>query len=158
MLERNKALKFSKDDINEIQKIQKTFTEIAMKMGVQVETGMQLTTNEERIELYYVLNGEKKCNFYGKNVVSTRLDLLNEIKAGLFGELNKIEVSATKWISCDKEKPAENLHCKVWAGFLTPWGNYVRRVNWCHDHFEWDNGKRMTEEPDAWQPYVTPVY
>jgi len=89
MLGKNEWLVFKTPEVEEIEKILSDFAEIVRKLGFEVETGTKLTSDNEVIQLYYTVHGDKKCNYYRKTVVSTWKDLCNEVKADLFGEIKK---------------------------------------------------------------------
>lgn len=91
MLERNEALMFTETEVMKIEETLNNFSSIAKKMGVDIATtGITLTTNREAIELSYIGREGKKCQYYKKSVVKTWDDVLNNIKADLFGELKRM--------------------------------------------------------------------
>ena len=91
MLGRNEAMMFAESEIKQIEEVLNSFSIIAKKMGIDiVTTGITLTTNKEAIELSYIGREGKKCQYYKKSIVMTWDNILNNIKADLFGELKRI--------------------------------------------------------------------
>lgn len=155
---KNEAMMFSESDIIEIEQIMSKFADILKKMGLIAEVGVSTTSDYEVVRTFYTILGEKKCNHYKKSIVCTWEETLNKIKADLFNELNRISSVGGKWIPCNKEMPPSDKNCRVWISFITPWGGYVKKASWVYNHFEWENGKQVKDEPDAWQLYNTPSY
>lgn len=91
MLGRNEALMFTETEVKQIEEALNNFSNIAKKIGIDIiTTGIILTTNREAIELNYIGRKGKQCKYYKKFVIKTWNDVLNNIKADLFGELKKI--------------------------------------------------------------------
>lgn len=60
------------------------------------------------------------------------------------------------WTPCSEKLPQQNELMKVWLSFTNNICSYVKRAIWCYDHFEYDNGKIMSNNPVAWKKYDPP--
>ena len=84
-------------------------------------------------------------------LLKTAMQVIDDIQR----EYESSDMCKQKWILVKDRKPSKE-RMRVWMSFSTPWGGYVKRGIWAYGHFEWDNGRKMKDMPDAWMPLYTP--
>lgn len=90
MLGRNEALMFGAAEIEMIKESLNKFSVIAKKLGNEMSTEIKITTDKEAIEISYTIGTDRKCQYYKKSIAESWDDTMNEIKADLFEELNRL--------------------------------------------------------------------
>lgn len=90
MLGRNEAMMFSESEIGSIKELLSKFAAISKKMGIDLSTGIKITTDREAIEISYTIGSDKKCQYYKKSIALSWKSTICEIKADLFEELNRL--------------------------------------------------------------------
>lgn len=63
-------------------------------------------------------------------------------------ELDKI--ANDDWIPVSERLPGKQKCFGVYLSFTNPVTSYVKKAWWINDHFEWDNGKNLKDNPTAW--------
>ena len=60
------------------------------------------------------------------------------------------------WIPCSERLPEKNKYIKVWLSFTNNICSFVKRAIWYGSHFEYENGKVVSDTPTAWMQYYEP--
>ena len=76
---------------------------------------------------------------------------------GLYTEKCKELAERSKgWIPCSERLPEKNEYIKVWLSFTNNICSFVKRAIWYGSHFEYENGKVVSDTPTAWMQYYAP--
>jgi len=115
---------------------------------------MQKVFNKLRIELRKMSNKARPVGWSTAQeivLLKNALSLVDQVEE----EYEASTAKKHKWIPTGERLPSKE-RMRVWMSFTEPWGAYVKRGVWACGHFEWDNGRRLKELPDAWMPLYKP--
>ena len=82
------SLIFDDKEVEQIKVALTKFAAIANQMGYNISsTGLTLTSDRQVVEVHYVGECGKLCQYYSRTIKEEWIDLLNNIKADLFNAL-----------------------------------------------------------------------